>query len=298
MNTGRHPALAGAGLVLTMVMWGSMFPSIKIMLQVWDAFSVSALRFLIGTLVLWATLLYVERGSSLDLDARHWKLGGLIAVFATFFTLGIHHSDLVSAALISALGPFIATVLAWLIYREPPPKGIWLSIPLAVAGAVLAAQGENVGGGLGFRGGELFLIAGQISWSLYSLASQRWLRGGSQIRITTTTMATATVFLTLFAGGVMGLGFVPPLRLDPGPEALLVLLWVGAIASTVGIFFWNIGVRELGAAVSTLYINLVPVFAVLFGLALGARPTGLQLVGGAMVIAAVAQMQIRRLQAA
>jgi len=172
VSASRQAALAGAGLVLTMVLWGSMIPTIKIMLSVWDAYSISALRFVIAGLILWGALLYVEKGRPLALDRRHWKLGALIAVFATFYTLGIAHSDLVTAALLSALGPFVTTVMAWAIYREAPPRGIWLSIPFAVVGGVLAAQGERVGGGFGFRGGELFLIVGQMAWSGYSLASQ------------------------------------------------------------------------------------------------------------------------------
>lgn len=296
MSAVRSQALlAGAGLVLTMMLWGSMFPAIKIMLEVWDPFSISAMRFGVAALVLWAALVYAEKRLSLDLDARHWKLGLMVAGFATCFTLGIANSHLVSAALIGALGPFIATILAWLYYREPPPKGIWFSIPLAIGGAVLASQGENVAGGIGFRGGELFMTLGQICWSSYSLASQRWLKGTSQLRITTTTMATSTVFLALVAAGAMATGFVPVLRLDPTPFQLATLVWIGVVASTVGIYFWNIGARDLGTPVSSLYINLVPVFAILFGLPLGVSPTLLQLAGGAMVIAAVAQMQLRRL---
>jgi len=291
-------AAAAAGLVLTMMLWGSMFPSIKIMLEIWDPYSISALRFGLAAVVLWAVLAHAEKGWSLALDHRHWKLGAMVAGFATFFTLGIANSDLVSAALIGALGPFIATILAWLYYREPPPRGIWLSIPLAVGGAVLASQGENVTSGLGFKGGELFMTLGQICWSSYSLASQRWLKGTSQLRITTITMVTATVFLAAIAVMLMAAGIVPPLRLDPTPFQFATLLWIGIIASTVGIYFWNIGARDLGTPIASLYINLVPVFAILFGLGLGARPTLLQLVGGAMVIAAVGQMQLRRLKPA
>jgi drug/metabolite transporter (DMT)-like permease len=47
---------------------------------------------------------------------------------------------------------------------------------------------------------------------------------------------------------------------------------------------------------TSLYLNLVPVFAIAFGLMLDEKPTGLQMLGGAMVIGAVLQMQVRRLR--
>ena len=296
MSASRQAALASAGLVLTAALWGSMIPTIKIMLAVWDAYSVSALRFVIAAVILWGALLYVEKGKPLALDARHWKLGSMIAVFATFYTLGIAYSDLVTAALLSALGPFVTTLLAWTIYREAPPKGFLVAIPFAVAGGVLASQGEGIGGGFGFRGGEIFLIICQMGWSTYTLTSQRWLKGVSQLRLTATTMIVAALLLTLFAALAMIAGVVPPLRLDPDPDALIALLWIGIFATTVGVYFWNRGVRALGAPMTSLYLNLIPVFAIAFGLMLDEKPTGLQMLGGVMVIGAVLQMQVRRLR--
>jgi len=109
-------------------------------------------------------------------------------------------------------------------------------------------------------------------------------------------MIVATAFLVLVAALAMIGGWVPPLRLDPDRDALIALLWIGIVATTVGVYFWNRGVRALGAPMTSLYLNLIPVFAILLGLMLGERPTGLQMLGGIMVIGAVLQMQFRRLR--
>ena len=72
------------------------------------------------------------------------------------------------------------------------------------------------------------------------------------------------------------------------------LSWV-----TVGaVFLWNFGVSRLGVVVASLFLNLVPVSAVLIAAAMGTAPTLTQLVGGLLVLAGVLQAQLRRLRLA
>jgi drug/metabolite transporter (DMT)-like permease len=55
-------------------------------------------------------------------------------------------------------------------------------------------------------------------------------------------------------------------------------------------------VRKLGFVVSSLFLNLTPVVAILItALALAVYPTALQLLGGAFVLAGVLQSQLRHL---
>ena len=57
--------------------------------------------------------------------------------------------------------------------------------------------------------------------------------------------------------------------------------------------FWNLGVRSVGPAGAGVFINLIPVFAVALGLALGGAVDGWQLAGGAVVIAGVLLTNLR-----
>jgi drug/metabolite transporter (DMT)-like permease len=62
-----------------------------------------------------------------------------------------------------------------------------------------------------------------------------------------------------------------------------------ALAGTVLTFLlWNEAVRRIGASRSSIYMNLLPVFTVLIAAASGQPPTLAQLLGGALVIGAVA----------
>ena len=59
----------------------------------------------------------------------------------------------------------------------------------------------------------------------------------------------------------------------------------GALIAVVA---WNAGVRRLGAANAALFMNLVPVTAFAIRIAGGYRPVAVELVGAALVVAALA----------
>jgi drug/metabolite transporter (DMT)-like permease len=61
-----------------------------------------------------------------------------------------------------------------------------------------------------------------------------------------------------------------------------------------GILLWNHGVRQFGIVVPSLYMNLVPVVAVLLSAAIGHPPTWWHLAGGALVIVGIALTYLRR----
>ena len=67
-----------------------------------------------------------------------------------------------------------------------------------------------------------------------------------------------------------------------------VSLAVMAIGGTVlAYLFWSMGIARLGASHTAIFLNLVPVFAMLFGTAVAAPPTAAQLAGGALVLVGV-----------
>ncbi|HLY97361.1 MAG TPA: EamA family transporter, partial [Sideroxyarcus sp.] len=61
-----------------------------------------------------------------------------------------------------------------------------------------------------------------------------------------------------------------------------------AIGGTVlAYLFWNMGIARLGAARAAIFLNLIPVFAMLLGVLIEDMPTAPQLVGGLLVLGGV-----------
>jgi drug/metabolite transporter (DMT)-like permease len=63
--------------------------------------------------------------------------------------------------------------------------------------------------------------------------------------------------------------------------------------------FWGMGIARLGAARTSIFLNLVPVFAMLVGALLGTLPSLAQIIGGLLVLGGVSisMYQPRRMPA-
>ena len=70
----------------------------------------------------------------------------------------------------------------------------------------------------------------------------------------------------------------------PGPQAFSALAIMTIAGTVLAYLFWGVGIRQLGAGRTSLFLNLVPVFAMLVGVSTGEWPNSAQIAGGALVL--------------
>lgn len=293
-----------AALFATTLFWGSMVPFISELLRFYDPFLLSAARYLLAGPALIVCTLALERQWS-QIRYAPWGrasiLGAAVAGFATLYTLGIMFSNPVTAAVVLALNPVIAALAARVMGRASIAPGLFLAILLAVCGGIIVALGgKNVIGMLDLRGGEALIVLGMTCWFWYSMQAQTWLGGAgmSALAITAVSTATASIWLVVAYGALNLIGLASLPAAAPPAWTFGMLAWVGLGAAGLAIVFWNFGVARLGVTVAALYINLTPVVTILILAGFGHSISALQLLGGAIVLAGVVQMQIRQLRAA
>jgi drug/metabolite transporter (DMT)-like permease len=227
---------------------------------------------------------------------RLWLLGGTgILGFALTYTYGLALAGNIQGSLVSAAFPAGTVLVAWALKGVRPDGAMQLALVLALVGALIGIAGGHDLSRVHVPGlGEALLLLSNVLWSWYSLKAQDWLRGWSHLRIAAWSigMAGVTSFVLVAALLALELIRIPPV---PGLADALVLIYIVAGPTLFGLLGWNYGVRVLGLPVSGLYMNLVPVTAVLTAIALGDRPNLWQLVGGLLIIAGIVQAQIRRL---
>jgi drug/metabolite transporter (DMT)-like permease len=288
---------ANLALLVTVFAWGSQIPVLTELFERWDPYFLAAIRYVLAVPVLLAILAVAEPGRALLrplLDRRLWLLGLALGLFVPLYTLGIAHADPNTAAILGSTGPAVAAVVAWACFRLPFDRTMVPAIVLAMAGGILATYDPNAAGGaFDLRGGEALILLATACWAWYSFAAQRWYAHWSQLRISCLTMVPGTiasVVICLAAGLVSGarLPAAPVTALDGG-----LIAWMTLMAVVAGLLGWNYGVRHLGVVVASLFLNFVPVFAILITTILGRPPTTMQLLGGALVLAGVLQSQLR-----
>jgi drug/metabolite transporter (DMT)-like permease len=298
----RHLLGAFAAMLFVGASWGANVPVSKVMLSYFDLFPMSALRIVAATAALAALLWLVEgrRALTIDIDAsRFLWLGLMMSGFFALYLVGLQFSNPITVAAVQVAGPLVsaATVRAVTGLRFDPGFAVALSLTL-LGGLILAASNLFGAGRVTFGGGELVVLFSNTLWTLYSIKAQLWFADrASQLHRAYVASLSSMGWLILLSLGLIAVGWArSPLGVTDG-WAWAQLLTVAMLASGLGSYAWNIGASRLGVAVASLWVNLVPFFAVLWSMAYGFVPNVYQIAGGLVALSGVVYMQWRKLQA-
>jgi drug/metabolite transporter (DMT)-like permease len=225
------------------------------------------------------------------------RLGIAMTVFSVLYTFGVAHAHPATAAIVLMCGPIWATALARLMLGTRTPPGFAMTLGLVVAGGIVVVLGApgRTSGSFGLRGGEILLVIAQLCWSWYSIRAQQWLADRGQIALSALTGTMASLLLALVCAVVWAtIGIDWPSRM-PSLLDFGMLAWTSVLGVAVAIVLWNIGVSMVGVPVASLFSNSAPVFAIGMAALMGIEPSWLQLAGGAVVMAGIAQLQLRQM---
>jgi len=298
--------LAGTlGYLSACLLFGLNLPLSADLLQHFDPFWVSPLRYVVATLLL-GTMVAMSLGPrQLRSPIPLWRvavLGLCVAGFLVLYNLGLYRTHTMTVAAISAGSPVYVAVVSRLMTGARLERGFWGATLLTLIGAGIAIWGQaraGIGSALSLQGGELLVVLGICSWTAYSILAQRWFEAGTpQLRRTFLTTVVALPWLLLFWALARVTGLAGSPNLHPAPVPLMQLLVAAVFCTALATVAWNIGVNRLGIQSGGLWQNTVPVFAVLIAMLLfGVQPLAEQLVGGTVVLAGVLYMQWQRVRA-
>jgi drug/metabolite transporter (DMT)-like permease len=302
MRERGHLLGAFAAMIFVGASWGANVPISKVMLAYFDLIPMSAIRTAVAGVILALLMVLVEGRKALriTLDLRRFALLGLMmGGFFAFYTLGIQFSNPITAAAVAVAGPLVSATTVRLVtgLRFDPGFPVALILTL-LGGAILASSTLAGSGSVTFGGGEILVLLSNSLWTLYSIKAQAWFDRESQLHRTYVASVSAFGWMTMLSGALIALGWSrSPFLVEDG-WVWTQLLAVALFASGLGGYFWNIGASRLGIAVASLWVNLVPFFAVLWAMAYGFAPNLYQIVGGLVALSGVVYMQWRRLKMA
>jgi drug/metabolite transporter (DMT)-like permease len=277
-------------LVLVALLWGGQFIVARYTAQSVSPFAASFLRFVVATALLLAIHLIRDR-HRFRFTARQWAwlaLLGITGVFLYNFFMfsGLTFAPAARASVIVAMNPALVAVFSALLFRERLSALRLLGAALALFGVAWAISGGRPGnlwrGAVGW--GDLYLLGAVVCWATYSLAGKPVMRELSPRVATTYACLIGTVALAVPAaleGGLAGVRFFSlPIWLS--------FLYLGVLGTVVAFILFYDGIRRVGPARATVFLNLVPVFAMVLSVPiLGERLSSALLVGAAMVIGGV-----------
>lgn len=306
----RQAVLAGtAGYLFAAVLWGLNLPLSAALLQHFDPFWVSPLRYVVATVLLGGLVLASLGPARLRSPIPLWRVAGLslcVAGFLVLYNLGLFRTHPMTVAAISAGSPVYVAVVSRVMTGARLERGFWGATLLTLVGAGIAIYGriraQAAAGappgpsGFSLQGGELLVVAGICCWTAYSILAQRWFSADTgQLQRTWLTTLGALPWLFGFWALARAAGLVGEPNLHPAPVPALQLVVAAVFCTALATVAWNTGVNRLGIQTGGMWQNTVPVFAVLIGLLFfGVQPLAEQIVGGAIVLVGVLYMQWQR----
>jgi drug/metabolite transporter (DMT)-like permease len=277
-------------LILTAVVWGGTFIAGRVIVQDLEPFSAAFCRFAVSSIC----LLFLTLKQEGQLPRLHRKqliqviLLGMTGVFTynAFFFLGLQTIAASRAALIVALNPTFIALGSALFFKDKLTILKIIGIITSLTGAALAISRGNVVNILddNLSIGDLFLFGCVFSWVAYTLIGKLAMQQLSPIVATTYAclIGTIALFFPALPEGILQQFF------QINFVTWLVIWYLGFLSSALGFIWYSEGVRVIGPAKAAIFINLVPVSAILLAAVLLQEEITLSLlVGGILVIMGV-----------
>lgn len=276
-------------MVLVAVSWGGAFNAAKFALADLHPFTVAFFRFAITTAIL------IPLNFSLLLKTKVEKRGligffllGLTGVFGynAFFLTGMQYTSPVNGSLIVAASPMVTTLLAAPLLQENITLKKLSGAVLSFFGVALVVSGGSLHNLLSLQvnRGDLLLLGGMLSWSLYAIVGKKSM--GRYSPMITTTYGIAFGALLLLPAALLtdpGFGSLSAIR---WPAATAVL-YLAVVASVLAFYWWNQGVNAMGAGPASVFLNLIPVTTMIVSLFFREPVVLTQVAGCVLVIAGV-----------
>jgi drug/metabolite transporter (DMT)-like permease len=272
-------------LITMSFIWGINFTAVKGSLADFTPLSFNAIRFGTASLILLSLLWVRERSIGVRRqDLSRFFMLALIGntIYQLFFIMGIARTTATNSALILATTPIFIVLFGALLGVEKINSRVVQGVILSFTGVVMIVLGS--GQPLAFTDqsliGDLLIVANPICWSMYTVLSKPMLKEYSPLKLTTVTMAMGTVPLVLVS--------IPSLSTENwgaiSANAWLGLAFSACLAIAIGYVLWYTGVSRIGSARTSLYDNLVTVFAVASAwILLAEGMTEIQIIGAFLV---------------
>ncbi len=289
--TPANPYAATAAMLFAAISWGSLFLVGKPVLGRLDPIWFTALRYLLAGIGM--ALLVAVFGQRPWAKLRaHWRLlTGFGVLGYGFFGIlvleGLKLSLPSHGAVLMATMPLTTLLLRWVLDGHRPGLGVAGAAVLALSGVVMVSGvlGRNDGPPHMLLGDALTLL-GTIGWVSYTRGAAK-LPDLSPLEYTGLSALAALPWQIGFAVAATAAGWIAA----PGWQDLTPvaphLLYIAAVPTVAAVVAFNFGVRQLGASRGTLFLNGVPVSALLMSVALGQHPAMQEWIGAALVIAAL-----------
>ncbi|OIJ18986.1 EamA family transporter [Anaerobacillus alkalidiazotrophicus] len=252
-------------LFLATSTWGSAFIAGKIAIESFEAATVAFFRFLGAVILLFPLMWYKERNIPKP-TKEDWFLFALLGLtgicfYNIFFFLASKHAPVIKSSLFIASNPVLIIILSALFLKEKILKNQVVGLVFALFGVSFIITNGNLSIFLtmAFEPIDLILIGAVICWALYSVIGRVVLRKYSSIVSTTYAVCFGTLFLLPFALYETTVSDLTNSTID----AWVAIGHMSVFVTVISFIMYYYGIQQIGAARASIFINFMPISAVI-----------------------------------
>ena len=277
-------------LVIATIIWGGNFVVGRAIADQLPPFSLTFFRWCTALLIFWPFCRKQIKAEKPIILANWWFIAVMaltgITGFNTLLYYALRYTTSINASLVFATSPIIISILAAVILKERLTMYHFLGVGLTLGGVLYIISNGSLSTLINFTFnlGDLMVIIAVISWGFYSIA----VRSARQLPL-----FSSFAYSIIFSLPLITLLFLWEMNWSDKVivwswASVAAILYVGIMASIVAFILWNAAVSRLGPARSSIFLNLVPVFASVFAILFNNETLApYQLIGGLVVILGV-----------
>jgi drug/metabolite transporter (DMT)-like permease len=280
-------------LVMVALFWAGTFISTRIASHTFEPFTGAFIRYAIALLFLLPLALRQNR-NLFNVERRNlpiFLLLGFAGIFAYnfFFFKGLKTIPASRGALLVGLNPTIVLITSAIFLNEKITGRKLTGILVSLVGvAIVISRGKLWDLFSSLETGDLFMLGCPITWAIYTLAGRVALKHSTPLQASTWASLSGAIMLLLLTG-------TETFPTHVSPKVWMALAYLGIIGTVVAFVWYYEGIQKVGATQTSIFTNLIPVFAVILSvIILKEQVSWYTWLGGAMVIGGVLFVNLRR----
>jgi drug/metabolite transporter (DMT)-like permease len=272
-------------LLMTAIFWGGTFVAGRSLAQNVGPFSAAFFRFAVASVIL-VFLTWKVEGKFSVLKKKQVLpvlLLGLTGVFCynLFFFKGLKLIEASRAAIIIANNPIFIALFSAVFFKEKLNSLKITGILVSVSGAIIVISRGNllgiIEGNLGL--GEFYIFLCVLSWVIFSLLGKAVMVDLSPLSSVTYSSIAGTILLIAPALGE-GLGHCIYYSISDWWN----IFYLGFFGTVLGFVWFYEGINCIGPTKAGLFINFVPISAILLAFLILGEPLTFSLLIGTLLV--------------